>query len=304
VKRVLGIARGRAGRVGLVAGVLVAAVVGLAGPAGANTGHVQASQTCQGWSVTVTLDNNVTPDHFVEVTSTIPGTNGIVDGHYNTIGHSGTTQIWSASGATVTSGTVTLTILNANRTLDTTTNAPLPSAADCVTTTTQASTTTTCECNNTTTSQAPTTTTTTTYPVTTTTEHHCDCATTTTQPETTTTQGRCECTTSTTQPATTTTQATTTSTTEPQTTTTVKEQVLGSTTIVTTSTTQPKHHTPGTVQHEGSTIVVPTSAPASTTTAVLPHTGSNTTFPVIFGGICLALGSALALRKRSAWSRP
>ena len=49
----------------------------------------------------MTLDSNVTSDHFVEVTSTIPGTSGIVDGHYNTIGHSGTTQIWTASGGTV-----------------------------------------------------------------------------------------------------------------------------------------------------------------------------------------------------------
>ena len=316
MKRVLSIARGRAGRAGLVAGVLVAAVVGLAGPAGANTGHVQASQTCEGWSVTVTLDNNVTSDHFVEVATSIPGTSGIVDAHYTTTGNSGTTQIWSASGATVQSGTVTLTILNPDQSLDSTASASLPAAGDCDTTTTQVTTTTQAhdnrcdanhpdqgqddpqghnnpDCDTTTTTAAPTTTTT--YPVTTTTEHHCGCTTSTTQPETTTTQGHCECTTSTTA-------ATTTTTTLPETTTTVKEQVLGSTTIVTTSTTQPKHHTPSTVQHAGSTIVVPTTAPASATTAVLPHTGSNTTFPVIFGGICIALGAALALRKRSAWS--
>ena len=216
MKRVLSIARGRAGRAGLVAGVLVAAVVGLAGPAGANTGHVQASQTCEGWSVTVTLDNNVTSDHFVEVTTTIPGTSGIVDAHYTTTGNSGTTQIWSASGATVQSGTVTLTILNPDKSLDSTASASLPAAGDCDTTTTQVTTTTQAhdnrcdanhpdqgqddpqghnnpDCDTTTTTAAPTTTTT--YPVTTTTEHHCGCTTSTTQPETTTTQGHCECTT-------------------------------------------------------------------------------------------------------------
>jgi hypothetical protein len=95
VNRILGIVHGHAGRVGVVAGVAIATIVALALPAGANTGHVTASQTCQGgWSVTVTLDNNTTPDHFVELTTTIPGTTGIVDGHYDTTGNSGPTQIW------------------------------------------------------------------------------------------------------------------------------------------------------------------------------------------------------------------
>jgi LPXTG-motif cell wall-anchored protein len=71
---------------------------------------------------------------------------------------------------------------------------------------------------------------------------------------------------------------------------------LGSTTIVTT-TTKPKATT--TLAAAGSTV--PTTQPTATD-GVLPHTGSSTTFPVIFGGLCLALGAGLALRKRGAWN--
>lgn len=146
MNRAVGIARSRAGRVGLVASVALATVVGLALPAGANTGHVLASQTCQRWSVSVTLDNNASVDHFVEVTTTIPGTTGIVDGHFNTTGNSGTTQIWDANGPAPSSGTVTLTILNPDRSVDSTASASLPEVNGCentTTTTTQPNTTTT-----------------------------------------------------------------------------------------------------------------------------------------------------------------
>ena len=99
MNRLVGIVQTRAGRVGVVAGVAVAAVVGFAVPAGANTGSVVASQTCLRWSASVSLDHNVTADRFVEVTSTIPGTTGIVDGHYNTTGNSGPVPVWHASGS-------------------------------------------------------------------------------------------------------------------------------------------------------------------------------------------------------------
>ena len=82
VRRISGIARSRKSRVGLVSGVAVAAIIAFAVPAGANTGHVFTSQTCYTWSASVTLDNNVTTVRRVEVTTTIPGTTGIVDGHY------------------------------------------------------------------------------------------------------------------------------------------------------------------------------------------------------------------------------
>ena len=131
MNRILGTIRGRAGRVGLVAGVITATVVALALPAGANTGHAYASQDCDGWWAKVTLDNNVTSDHYVEVTTTIPGTSGIVDGHYDTTGNSGPKVIWSASGDEPTHGTVTLTILKPNKTFDTGDSATLHKVEGC-----------------------------------------------------------------------------------------------------------------------------------------------------------------------------
>lgn len=124
----------------------------------------------------------------------------------------------------------------------------------------------------------------------------CEC-TTTTQPATTTT----EATTTTTAATTTTTEATTTTTTTPETTTSSTE-VRGSTTFVTT-TTQPEETTT-TFGEQGGTV--PTTEPATTTlpagTITLPRTGGGVEFPAIFGGLCIAAGAALALRKRSAWS--
>ena len=113
-----------------MAGVAVATVAGLALPAGANTGHVSASQSCSdGWRVTVTLDNNVTSDHDVVVTSTIPNTQGLT-GNFDTTHNSGTQQIWSANGPAVASGTVTLTIWNpGHKTIDSSAQASLPSRA-------------------------------------------------------------------------------------------------------------------------------------------------------------------------------
>jgi LPXTG-motif cell wall-anchored protein len=144
----------------------------------------------------------------------------------------------------------------------------------------------------------------------------CECSTTTTTTEvTTTTKHVCGCTTTTTtQPATTTT--------EPVQTTTSSTEVLGSTTLFTTTTlpettttlgepnsTVPTTDAPTTTLGEqGSTV--PSTEPSTTTTAPipvgtvdLPRTGGSVELPVIFGGLCIAAGAALALRKRSAWSR-
>jgi LPXTG-motif cell wall-anchored protein len=124
--------------------VAVAAVVGFAVPAGANTGSVVTSQTCLRWSASVSLNNNVTAGHFVEVTSTIPGTTGIVDGHYDTTGNPGPVQIWHASGPAPSHGTVKLVILKPDRTHDFSTSASLPKVDGCgPTTTTSTSTTST-----------------------------------------------------------------------------------------------------------------------------------------------------------------
>ncbi len=157
----VGIVQTRAGRVGVVAGVAVAAVIGSAVPAGANTGSVVTSQTCLRWSASVSLNNNVTAGHFVEVTSTIPGTTGIVDGHYDTTGNPGPVQIWHASGPAPSHGTVKLVILKPDRTHDFSTSASLPKVDGCgPTTTTSTSTTSTSSSTSTSTSTTSTTSTT------------------------------------------------------------------------------------------------------------------------------------------------
>lgn len=142
--------------------VAVAALAATALPASANTGHVTASQNCTDWSASVTLNHNVTSDRTVNVITTIPGTTGVVGGHFNT--SFGT--IWSDSGSAPATGTVTLNIWNGNH-LEFADSASLPKVYGCVTTTT--STTTTTEEPTTTTTVAPTTTTSTTAEPTTTT---------------------------------------------------------------------------------------------------------------------------------------
>ena len=314
MNKAFGIARTRAGRVGLVAGVAVATVAGLALPAGANTGHVFATQTCHdGWSAKVTLDNNVSPDHDVVVTSTIPGTKGLTN-TYDTTKNSGQFTIWDASGAAPSSGTVTLTIWNpGHQTIDSQTSQSLPSVGSCSTTSTTHQTTTTWQPTTTThptttTSYVTTTTfcpTTTTTPYVTTTTMHVttttQAVTTTTAAPTTTTTGATTTTaaTTTTMPATTTTTAYVTSTTSVEGTTVV---LPPTTQKVTTTTAAPTT----TVREQGSTV--PTTAPTTTTmpaviSTTLPFTGSSTTFPVIFGLSCVTAGGLLLLRKRSSLTR-
>jgi LPXTG-motif cell wall-anchored protein len=261
MNRILGNVRWGATRVGLVIVVVGAIVVAFALPAGANTGYVTTSQTCYVWTATVTLDANVTADHFVEVSSTIPGTTGIVDGHYNTKG-TGPEQIWQATGAAPSSGTVTLTILNSDRTLDSTDWASLPPSENCPTTTTAPTTT-----------VAPTTTT---------------APTTTVAPPTTTTVATSTSvsgTTVTAAPTTTASSTTTSISVSPTTvtlapTTTVPVGPLGSTSTAATTTTS---IAPGAVS------------------ATLPFTGSGVVFPAIFGLSCLTGGGMLAIRRRRRW---
>jgi hypothetical protein len=112
----------------LLAGLTGAALLfSLAGVATAHSGSVVASETCQSWSVTVSLANNVTADRTVVVATTIPGTSGIAAGHYNTTFG----QIWTASGAAPATGTVTLTIYNAAA-VEFTTSASIAPAKGCV----------------------------------------------------------------------------------------------------------------------------------------------------------------------------
>jgi LPXTG-motif cell wall-anchored protein len=281
VNRVVAIARGRAGRVGLVAGLIAAGVFALAAPASAHNAAVSGSTSCSDGAhvVTWSIGNDwPTPMTIASATAVVGGQSYAVTGYANPVSMTGTTATSVVPGGV--SGTIVLTVHVTWSDWAQTPTASVDLLSNCSTTTTQS-------------------TTTTTYPVTTTTQHHCDCeSTTTTQPVTTTTQHHCECSTTTTQPVTTTTVADTTTTiadtttTQPVTTTTSQIHELGSTTIVTT-TTKPKATT---------TLAAAGTLPSTPTDAVLPHTGSSTTFPVIFGGLCLALGAGLALRKRSAWN--
>lgn len=84
----------------------------IAGSASANTGSITSSQSCSAGAVHVYLNNNVSSDRKVTVTSTIPGftTTDITNKSYNTTGNSGPLEIWSASGPQPFAGVVTLTI--------------------------------------------------------------------------------------------------------------------------------------------------------------------------------------------------
>ncbi|MGH2466959.1 MAG: hypothetical protein ACRDGL_04440, partial [Candidatus Limnocylindrales bacterium] len=108
--------------------VLFAAGTLFALPVAAHSGDVVATQGCDTWSVTVTLAHDVTTDRSVDVTATIPGTTGIVDGHYD----SSFGQIWNQSGPAVASGTVTLTIWDGHN-VEFVTSASLPTPEGCAT---------------------------------------------------------------------------------------------------------------------------------------------------------------------------
>jgi LPXTG-motif cell wall-anchored protein len=267
---------------------MVAALVGLSAPAFAHHSDASGETSCSDGSHTVTwsISNSESDQQMtvVSATAVIGGQSYAVTGYASPVDNGGTTTATS----TVPGGTTGTIVLTADvswpdrYTAKATASVNLLS--NCSTTTTQATTTTNCDCATTTTQRE----------VTTTTTHHCEC-TTTTQPEvTTTTTHHCGCSTTTTVPETTTTEQATTTTAATTTTTEVHE--LGSTTIFTT-TTRPKATT---------TLADASSSTVATTTPVpgtLPFTGGNTNLPVIFGGLCIAAGAALAFRKRGAWSR-
>lgn len=96
----------------LVAGAFSATSVVAPAQVQGHSGDVVVTQACApvGWTAVVSLANNVTMDRTVKVTTTIPGQTGITNGHYDTTHNSGDLVIWSKSGTTVTSGSVTLTI--------------------------------------------------------------------------------------------------------------------------------------------------------------------------------------------------
>ncbi|MGD0834567.1 MAG: hypothetical protein ABSA40_09135 [Candidatus Dormibacteria bacterium] len=97
--------------VGAGAVVMVGAVTS-AVTVSAHSGTVTASENCSSWTAAVYLEDNVTSDRTVDVSTTIPGTTGITNGHWTTTGDSSPVEIWSGSGGAPATGTVTLDIWN------------------------------------------------------------------------------------------------------------------------------------------------------------------------------------------------
>jgi len=91
---------------------LFVALVGLSlsalfsGTAFGHSGTVHLDENCNVWHARVELAHDVTPDLLVFVTTSIPGTTGILNGHYDT----SYGLIWSATGSYPASGTVALVI--------------------------------------------------------------------------------------------------------------------------------------------------------------------------------------------------
>jgi hypothetical protein len=113
-------------RLSLVIGTALLAVLATFTAASAHSGDVTAEQDCRSWSVHVYLNHNTTPDRTVEVVTTIAGTTGITDGHYDTdVG-----EIWSASGTGTALGTVTLDIYQGDS-LEFTASATLSTGQSC-----------------------------------------------------------------------------------------------------------------------------------------------------------------------------
>lgn len=103
-------------RTGAAGAIVVGGAIFMGGAAGlvtafAHSGTVSVAQDCSTWSASVSLAQNVTADRFVDVITTIPGTTGFVNQHFNpTYG-----VIWGPkTGAAVQSGTVTLKIFTNN----------------------------------------------------------------------------------------------------------------------------------------------------------------------------------------------
>ncbi len=109
-------------RVGAAGSIVVGGAIFLGGTAGlvtafANTGSVSGMQTCTGWSASVTLNGDVTADKNIDVVSTLKDTNGNLVGPVSFADHSYDTNstgakqvIWTASGTTPVSGSLSLEI--------------------------------------------------------------------------------------------------------------------------------------------------------------------------------------------------
>lgn len=99
----------------------------------ANTGSVHATEDCSTWQVSVTLNDNVSIDRAVSLTTTIPGTVGFVGHHYDTTHDTVPLVIWTASGTAPASGVVTLHIAASDGHDEFTTSGTIVPATGCET---------------------------------------------------------------------------------------------------------------------------------------------------------------------------
>jgi LPXTG-motif cell wall-anchored protein len=288
VNRALGIARSRTGRVGLVAGLIMATVLALSAPASAHHAGASGSTVCSDSTQVVTWtisanDIGYGPIVIQSATATNAGNTYAVTGYTNPVAQGSSTTATSTLPAGAT-GSVTLSaaILWTNDNYHGSVGATASLITNCHGTTTTAASTTTTSAPVTTTTAAGTTTTPST-----------EVSPTTVVGPTTTGAGD----------TTTTGAGDTTTTGAGDTTTTTPDTVVSPTTVVGETTTTPVTGQGGTSTTETPVTqqAVSTSAPGGTN---LPETGSSTTLPVVFGAGCLAVGAALALRKRNTWTRP
>jgi LPXTG-motif cell wall-anchored protein len=177
VKRVAGIARSRAGRLGLVAGVAVATVVGFAAPAFAHHTSVRGSVECSNGDHLVHWD--IQNDEIDQPMTIVSATASVGNQNYPVVGYTSPVANGDFTSATTTvpnavGGTITLTVTATWPDEYTVTNSASvdlqPNCCEGTTTTTEATTTTTQPVTTTTAATTTTTeaTTTTTQPVTTT----------------------------------------------------------------------------------------------------------------------------------------
>jgi outer membrane biosynthesis protein TonB len=97
-----------AGRLGIGLAVLVALLMAPVTVLG-HSGFITASQNCETFDVRVFLNNDVTEDRTVTVTTTIPGTTGTTK-HVDTTDESEPVEILHLNGDAPKTGTVTLSI--------------------------------------------------------------------------------------------------------------------------------------------------------------------------------------------------
>jgi len=281
----------------------------MSAPASAHAALLSGSTVCSDGTHVVnwSIGNDwPTPMTITSASATLNGQSYAVVGYTSPV-YSGspTSAISTLPGGSI--GSVTLTVNSSwpdGVTHTRSTSVALEHNCSGGTTTTAAATTTTA--GATTTTAAPTTTT---AAATTTTA----APTTTTEAATTTTAGGA--TTTTAGGATTTSIDVEGSTTVPGNTTTT--EAVTTTTEAPTTTTEASTTSGPPVTQQGSTVPIPTTSTTQespvTQQAVttiptggenLPRTGSSPTLPVLFGGSCLVVGAALAMRKRKTWTRP